>query len=177
MSEAMIGEIRMFAGNFAPQGWALCEGQILSSAEHSNLFMILGPRYGGDGLNTFALPDLRGRSPIHAGRGPSLDYYQVGDAGGSEENMLSIEQLPSHNHNVSLKAASSNSNTPNPDGAMLAVNRETPAYFEGNTKPVEMNEASIHSDNVGGYQAVNNLSPYLAVSFIIALEGSYPSRS
>jgi len=177
MSEAMIGEIRMFAGNFAPRGWALCEGQILSSTEHPTLFSILQSLYGGDGLNTFALPDLRGRSPIHAGHGPSLDNYQLGDAGGSEENRLNIEQLPNHNHNVSLKAASSNSNTSKPNGAMLAVNRETPAYFEGNTKPVEMNEASIHSDNVGGYQAVNNLSPYLAVNFIIALEGSYPLRN
>jgi len=174
--EPMIGEIRMFAGNFAPRGWALCDGQLLSIAEYSALFSILGTTYGGDGRTTFALPDLRGRVPIHPGQGPGLSSRRLGEKGGVEAVTLTVNQIPSHTHSAVAYADSSVGSTDKPDAAVPARNAgSTPEYGQvGNTT---LNQDAIVIGNTGGNQPHENMQPYLAVNYIIALVGIFPSRN
>jgi microcystin-dependent protein len=152
----------LFGGNFAPRGWALCDGQLLSISSHSALFSILGTTYGGDGVSTFGLPDLRGRVPVHAGQGPGLTPASLGHKSGTETVTLTTAQMPSHHH-----------------GVVAAVGPVVP----GEQKYVENQEASSsvvvpdRTDDVGGSQPHNNMQPYGVVNFCIALEGVYPSRS
>lgn len=165
--EPFIGQIIMFGGNFAPRGWALCDGQLLSIASNTALFSILGTTYGGDGRTTFGLPDLRGRFPMHAGNGPGLTSRRLGEAGGTETNTLNVNQLPSHNHPIATKEEG---NTDNPVGAYVAGDG-TNAFADstdGNLNP---------TGNTGGNQSVNNIPPYRTVNYIIALVGIFPSRS
>lgn len=169
--EPYIGEITLFAGNFAPRGWMFCDGQVLPISSNQALFSILGTTYGGDGRTTFSLPYLRGRTPINAGSGPGLSSYRIGDKGGMEMVTLTTAQMPAHTHGLS--ANTGYGNTPNPDGAVSAKTT-SPAYKTGASNTT-MNNAAIGYE--GGGQAHENRPPYLAVHYIIAVEGIYPSRS
>jgi len=173
MSEPFVGEIRMFAGNFAPRGWALCDGQLLTVAQNDALFSLFGTIYGGDGRTTFALPDLRGRIPIHAGSGPGLTIRNLGAKGGAEEVTMATSQLPSHDHG-SLHGSSSIGTTSSPAGNLLARSTTFDVYV--NEEPV-VGLAPAAIANSGGGQSHSNLQPYLCVNFIVALVGIYPSRN
>ena len=167
--EPFIGEIIMFGGNFAPRGWALCDGQLLPIAQNSALFSILGTTYGGDGRTTFGLPDLRGRVAMHAGSGPGLTPRQLGAKGGEETVTLSVNQIPSHDH--TLNASSAESNQKNAADGVLA---KAGIYQTGNPDEV-MDRQSI--GNTGANQAHDNVQPFQTVNYIIALTGTYPSRN
>ena len=169
--EPFIGQIIMFGGNFAPRGWALCDGSLLSIAQWSALFSILGTSYGGDGRTTFGLPDLRGRVPMHAGNGPGLTSRRLGDKSGNETNTLSIAQIPPHQHNVSLPAKEE-ANTEVPTNNFIAG-----AGFDGFGTTSDVTMGALPQQNVGGGQPVNNIQPFQCVNFIIALQGIFPSRS
>jgi len=167
-----IAEIIMFGGNFAPRGWALCDGQLLPISQYSALFSILGTTYGGDGRTTFALPDLRGRVPIHPGHGPGLSDYRLGQKSGAETVTLTVAQMPSHNHTMGISEEDGNSNEAN--GNLLATATAGLMYHNGNADGT-LNANSIR--NTGGGQSHTNIQPYLCVNFIIALQGVFPSRS
>ncbi len=169
--EGFIGQIILFAGNFAPRTWAFCEGQLLLIAQNSALFSILGTTYGGDGENTFALPDLRGRAAIAPGNGPGLTSYRLGEKTGSETINLTTANVPSHAHTTSVKAASEG-DTDNPSGSVVAGNGANSFSSVADT-----NLSSEDSGNTGGNQPVNNVQPVLAVHYIICLQGAFPSRS
>lgn len=171
MSEPFVGEVRMFAGNFAPRGWAFCDGQLLAVSQNDALFSLLGTIYGGDGRTTFGLPDLRGRIPIHPGTGPGLSPRRLGAKGGAEKVTLTVNQLPSHSHH--LQVSTNNGPEPNPQGNVLAGSTLVEAYAD--EQPL-VNMASSSITNVGGSQSHTNLMPYLCIHFIIALVGIYPSR-
>jgi microcystin-dependent protein len=172
MSESFVGEIRMFAGNFAPRGFALCDGQLLSVSQNDALFSLLGTIYGGDGRTTFGLPDLRGRIPIHAGTGPGLSPRRLGMKAGAENVTVSVNTLPSHNHGP-FKASGDTGDTASPAGKTTAV---APGDIYTEEDPdTNFNAASV--TNVGGSRSHTNLMPFLCINFIIALFGVYPSRS
>jgi len=165
MAQPYIGEIRMFAGNFAPAGWMFCEGQLLPISENEALFQLIGTTYGGNGETNFALPDLRGRIPIHQGNG-----FVLGETGGAEEITLTVNQIPAHSH--SLFASNSPAQESQPDGNLLG--RTTQGYGYSTEAPsVNMSPASISP--VGGSQPHTNFQPYLCVNFIISLFGIFPS--
>jgi microcystin-dependent protein len=170
MSQPYIGEIRMFGGNFAPAGWAFCDGSILSIAENEVLFQLIGTTYGGDGQSTFALPDLRGRLPVHQGTSP-FGTYTLAQMGGVESVTLNTNQIPSHNHSAGCN--SNPGNAANPAGAVPAQNTTALAYVATIPPQANMNAASI--GNTGGNQPHANLQPYLCVSFIISLFGIFPT--
>lgn len=173
MSEPFIGEIRMFGGNFAPVGWAFCHGQLLSIAENEALFFLIGTTYGGDGQSTFAVPDLRGRIPIHHGTGPGLSTHVIGEMAGAENSYLTVNQLPAHQHAAQGVATNAPADRRNPKGAKFAQPRE-PAYAApGAIVPLN----AIASGATGGNQPHENLQPFLCVSFIISLFGIFPSQS
>ena len=171
MSDPYIGEIRMFAGNFAPRGWASCDGQLLQVSQFDALFSLLGTIYGGDGRTTFGLPDLRGRIPVHAGSGPGLTNRPLGQKSGSERATIATAQLPSHNHPA--RATRENADTENPTGAHLAVPEES-LYRGLDSSVVAMAPSLVQ--NAGGGQTHANVQPFQCVYFIIALSGVYPSR-
>src|ERR1035437_3444096 len=168
MSNPYVGEIRMFPGNFAPQGWAICDGSILSIASNDTLFNLIGTTYGGDGQSTFALPDLRGRAPIHQGNG-----FVIGQAGGVEAVTLPINQLPVHNHvpQAAIGAAGNPANSP----AGNIWSGWTGGQFPTQALAVNMNAAAINTD--GGSQPHDNMVPVLAINFIISLFGVFPSQT
>jgi microcystin-dependent protein len=176
MSEAFIGEIRLFAGNFAPRGWQFCEGQILSISQNTALFSILGTTYGGNGTTTFALPDLRGRFPMQPGQGPGLTNRTLGEQGGSENVTLISSQMPAHNHSVGAHNAPGD--TFSPEGAVSA------SAVDASNQPLNIYSTTVTTTMgpqtvgvAGGSQPHNNMSPYLCLNFIIAIEGIFPSRS
>ncbi len=173
MADPFIGEIRMFAGTFAPQGWALCQGQLLAISENDALFSLLGTIYGGDGQTTFALPDLRGRIPIHYGSGPGLSAHPIGSKAGSEQVTLTVAQLPSHTHDPQ-NATNSAGTTPAPVGGVPAV---APVSAYGGPADTDLGAPVTSTAAAGNGQAHQNLMPYLCVNFIIALAGVYPSRT
>lgn len=172
MSEPFVGEVRMFAGNFAPRGWAFCDGQLLAVSQNDALFSLLGTIYGGDGRTTFGLPDLRGRLPIHAGSGPGLSPRQLGSRGGAEQVTLTTNQMPSHSHQFSANSANATDNTPSSTATTAKGVGFDPYIAENGTTP--MNSANISA--VGGSRSHTNLMPFLCVHFIMALVGIYPSR-
>lgn len=165
MAQPYIGEIRMFAGNFAPAGWMFCNGSLLPISENDTLFQLIGTTYGGDGENTFALPDLRSRVPIHQGNG-----FILAETGGVEEVTLTVAQLPAHTH--AMMATSSGANTSNPANAVLGTSSQISMYFAGAANS-NMNANAI--TDKGGSQPHSNLEPCLAISFIISLFGIFPS--
>lgn len=194
--DPFIGQIMMFGGNFAPRGWALCNGQLLSIAQNTALFSILGTTYGGDGRTTFALPDLRGRAPIHAGTGPGLSTRKLGQRSGVEDVVLNHLQMPSHSHimnvsglkgavNIPVNTGEGEEDESNPGAGVLANNgndrfasEATPnAKYGGQTLPVDVVVGSSTILPSGGSQPHTNMQPYLVVNYIIALEGVFPSRS
>ncbi|KAA3615342.1 MAG: phage tail protein [Calditrichaeota bacterium] len=173
--EPFIGEIKMFGGNFAPRGYAFCDGQLLPISQYSALFSILGTTYGGDGRTTFGLPDLRGRAPIHEGNGPGLSDRRLGQKGGQENVVLNITQIPSHTHTAQLNADSTVATSDKPESGLLARNAgSTPQY--GDTVNTALNSAAVKVSNTGGNGAHPNMQPFITINYIIALEGIYPSR-
>jgi microcystin-dependent protein len=174
MAEPFIGEIKMFAGNFAPRGWATCDGQLLAIAQNTALFALLGTTYGGDGRTTFGLPDLRGRLPLHAGNGPGLTSRTQGARSGSELVSINANQMPGHGHTP--RCTNQPGTTASPEGAIWAGVSHGTAYTDGPvTTTANANANAIGS--TGGAQAHPNLMPYLCVTFIIALVGIFPSRN
>ena len=171
MSEPFVGEIRMFAGNFAPRGWALCDGQLLAVSQNDALFSLLGTIYGGDGRTTFGLPDLRGRIPIHAGTGPGLSERRLGSKAGSERVTPTASQLPSHAH--VQRGTSDGAETTDPTGALYA-RLGTELLYRTDGTIAQMAAGSV--GNVGGNGQHDNLMPFLCINFIISLFGIYPSR-
>jgi microcystin-dependent protein len=170
MAQPYLGEIRLFAGNFAPQGWAFCDGSLLAIAANEALFDLIGTTYGGDGQNTFALPDLRGRLPVHAGTGAGTTF-QIGQSGGSEIVTLSTQQIPAHQHSLQASA--------NVGGASSPANN---VFAQGPAGGVEIytddNEVlpAGTTTNAGGGQPHENRQPLLTISFIISLAGIFPSQ-
>jgi microcystin-dependent protein len=165
MAQPYVGEVRMFAGNFAPAGWMFCEGQLLPVSENETLFQLIGTTYGGDGQSTFALPDLRGRLPVHQGNG-----FILAETGGAEEVTLTVNQIPAHTHPELASTGAPQSS--NPQSNVLA----TPVgnvYNGTNTNLVNMNAQAVTS--VGGSQPHTNFQPYLCINFIISLFGIFPS--
>jgi len=173
MSEPFLGEIRMFGFNFAPQGWAFCNGQLLPISQNTALFSLLGTTYGGDGQTTFALPDLQSRVPIHQGQGAGLSFYQLGQKAGVEQVSLSIGQLPAHSHSLSCQTAGGNAQTP--QGNFLAVDASGLTALYSTTENATMSASAI--GNTGQSQGHTNLQPYVTLNFCIALAGIFPSRS
>jgi len=168
MVQPYIGEIRMFAGNFAPAGWAFCAGQLIPISENDTMFNLIGTTYGGDGQSTFALPDLRGRVPLHVG-----GSYVLAETGGAETVTLTTQQIPSHNH---LLNATTSGASASPSNAIMAVPTgqvQGMMTYAAGPANVPMHPSSIQND--GGSQPHDNMQPYLCVSFIIALYGVYPS--
>ncbi len=170
--EPYIGQIQAFGFGFAPRGWAQCNGQLLSIAEYDALFSLLGTTFGGDGQTTFALPDLRGRSIVHPGSGPGLSPVQWGQKGGQETVTLTTNQLPSHNHAVSIAV---NIGSGEESISTKYIASHTSAFNEAPAQGAFL--AGVNQLNVGGNQPVNIRNPFLGMNFCIALEGIYPSRS
>lgn len=171
MSNPFLAQIIRFAGNFAIRGWALCAGQLLPISQNSALFSLLGTFYGGDGRTTFALPDLRGRVPMHWGNGAGLTPRSIGQRGGQQTVVLLQSEMPSHNHTVNPRY-SNNPVSMSPSGA-LASDIGLPVY--GTTPSGDMGQATV--SNAGGSQAHENRQPWLALEYEIALVGVYPSRN
>jgi len=170
VSEPFLGQIIMFAGTFAPNGWAKCDGQLLPISQHTALFSILGTTYGGDGEVTFALPDLRGRVPIHAGNGPGLPNHPLGQKSGNDVTTLSVANLPVHNHPISPAAMMGGGDETNPPGGYLSSATED-LYSDSHTATM----GEYPSGNTGSGQSFSNMPPYNTVNYIIALVGIYPS--
>lgn len=171
MAQPYVGEIRIFAGNFPPVGWMFCEGQLLPISENDVLFQLIGTTYGGDGQTTFALPDLRGRVPIHQGQGPGLSSSRIiGETGGAEEVTLTAQQIPQHRHAL---VAGGPGVADRPDGRVLATPPEVRPYVEDTSVPSSLAPQSVGSS--GGSQPHSNMQPYLCLDFIISLFGIYPS--
>lgn len=172
MSEPFVAEIRIFAGNFAPRGWAFCNGQLLPVSQNTALFSLIGTTYGGDGRSTTALPNLQGRGPMHPGRGPGLTARRLGERGGVETVTLTEAQMPNHRHTAHATTETGNTNEPQSNFLATALGRGANLY-KGSGAQVQMEPLR----STGGSQAHNNLQPYLTMNFIIALVGLYPSRS
>lgn len=173
MMEPFLGMIALFGFNFAPNGWAYCNGQLLSIQQNSALFSLLGTTYGGDGISSFGLPNLQGRVPVHFGQGAGLSSYQPGQTGGVENATLVAANIPAHNH--PLNAVSDSGNTASPEGSFLAnTGALDQEYSTGGTGAV-MNANVVGI--TGGNQPFSVLQPYLVVNYCISLQGIYPSRS
>ena len=172
MSEPFLAEIRMFAGNFAPRGWAFCNGQLLPISQNTALFSLVGTIYGGDGRTTLGLPNLQGRAPMHPGRGPGLTARRLGQRGGVETVTLTEAQMPQHTHTLRGQAAIANSN--DPADKVLSRPFGGGNLYGGATNLVDMAPQALTAK--GGSLAHNNLQPFLVLNFIIALVGLYPSR-
>jgi len=174
MSEPFLAEIRIFAGNFAPRGWAFCNGQLLPIAQNTGLFSLIGTTYGGDGRTTTALPNLQGRAPMHPGRGPGLTARRLGEKVGVETVTLSEAQIPSHSHTARVATVAPGTNPPNNTSAITRGAGGTPYQTDTTNNLVDM--ASETLSTTGGGQAHTNLQPFLVLNYIIALVGLYPSR-
>lgn len=168
----LIGEIRMFGGNFAPAGWMFCEGQLLPISENETLFQLIGTTYGGDGQSTFALPDLRGRVPIHQGTGAGITF-QLGEQAGVESVTLTTQQTPIHTHGL-LCAASGGIPNSNPAGGFWAASDATQYSTIPGANQMGNAQNPLISDIAGGSQPHDNFMPYLCISFIISLFGVFP---
>ena len=190
--EPFLSLIVLWAPNFAPRGWAFCNGAILSIAQNTALFSLLGTTYGGNGQTTFALPDFRGRVPVGVGQGPGLSNYDLGQVGGSENTTLTINQMPSHTHGLALTVTISASNAgatsnvatvsgTNTLGALADPSTGNPILGYNNQPPnVALNTGAVIGGTIqpaGGSQPFSLMQPYLAINYIIALEGIFPSRS
>jgi microcystin-dependent protein len=171
MSDAFLGEIRMFGFNFAPRGWAMCNGQVLAISQNTALFSLLGTQYGGNGVNTFALPDLQSRVAVHQGQGPGLSPYVMGESIGAETVALTQNQMPPHVHSVLANGAPGTATRPN--DAVLA--RAGSSNYAPAPDGTAMNAGMIGS--TGGGQPLGVLQPLLTVNFCIALQGIFPSRN
>jgi microcystin-dependent protein len=172
-AQPYVGEIRMFAGNFAPNGWMFCEGQTLPISENEVLFQLVGTTYGGDGEQTFNLPNLASRVPIHMGTGPDGTTYQIGEMAGTEQETLMVQQIPSHTHPLVASSAPGSNTTP--VGNVLATTSGgISLYYEGEVG-AQMNSQAIIP--AGGSQPHENTQPFLCINFIISLFGIFPSQT
>lgn len=179
--DPILGTIIIFAGNFPPRGWAFCDGSLISIAQNSALFAILGTTYGGDGRTTFGLPDLRGRAPIHAGQGPGLSNYTEGEMGGSQSVSLQVANLPAHNHPATATAQVQVSElSASSDEATNHFLANTASNFYATVGSPGQNLGGVSAaatvGNTGGNVPVSVMQPYLAINYIIAMEGIFPSR-
>lgn len=176
MADPFVAEIRVFPFNFAPKGWALCDGQLMPISQNTALFSLLGTTYGGNGKSNFALPDLQGRAPMHPGQGPGLSLHDLGETGGSETVTLLESEIPAHAHAIfaSTNAADERGGTKQPAGAMPGVQQGSNQLYTAIT-PTAFNNQALAS--AGGDQPHNNLMPYLTFNFCIALQGVFPPRS
>jgi len=172
--DPFVAEIRIFAFNFAPKGWAFCDGQILPLSQNTALFSLLGTTYGGDGKSNFALPNLQGAAPMHPGQGPGLSLYDLGESGGSDTITLLESEIPAHSHN--LVANSLIGNTHDPTNNALSRSGGGFAYQSNSTQNLVAMAGQAISP-AGGDQPHNNLQPYLTLNFCIALQGVFPPRS
>ncbi len=172
MADPFVAEIRIFPFNFAPKGWAFCDGQLLPLSQNTALFSLLGTTYGGNGKSNFALPDMQGRAPMHPGQGPGLSLHDLGETGGSDTVALLESEIPSHSH--SFKTLASVGDDPSP--AQNTLSRATGHYqTTTNQNLVSMADSAIAA--AGGDQPHNNLMPYLTFNFCIALQGVFPPRT
>ncbi|MCC7245251.1 MAG: phage tail protein [Saprospiraceae bacterium] len=179
MDESYIGEIRYFAGNFAPLGWMFCEGQTLNIASNAALFNLIGITYGGDGKNTFNLPDLRARAAVGAGKGPNTSNYDLGNTAGVQEVQLTSVQIPKHIHTAMMFASSKAPSQNAPGGKLLGRGSRTaamPTIYAADSNPLEkMDKRVLMLDLVGNSYPHNNMQPFMACNFIICLIGEYPT--
>lgn len=175
MSDPFVGEIKMFAGNFAPRGWAFCDGQLLAVSQNDALFSLFGTIYGGDGRTTFGLPDLRGRIPLHQGQGPGLSSRKIGNKSGQEDVTLTTNQLPSHTH--TMKASNSSGERATPSGSVLSRSNVVNIYRSSPAAATIVDMSAQAVSNTGGSQHHSNLMPFLCIHYIVALFGIYPSRN
>lgn len=173
MSDQYVGEIRMFGGNYAPEGWLPCDGRLLSISEYDVLYTLIGTTYGGDGVSTFAVPDLRGRVPINDGQGPGLSYYAIGQAGGVNEVSLTSAEYPSHVHVA--QASKATGAQPTSEGGLPAASSSI-ALYKADVPGATLNGAAVGMSQ-GGAQPHENRQPFLAVNFIIAHDGFFPPHS
>lgn len=176
MADPFVAEIRIFPFNFAPRGWAFCNGQLLPLSQNTALFSLLGTTYGGDGQSTFALPDLQGRAAMFNGQGPGLSLHDLGETGGVDNVTLLVTEMPAHTHVVNAKVAGGTASPANfvwgtSSAAKVAANFYAPAA----ASPVNMNPLALSVS--GGGQPHNNLMPFLTLNFCIALQGVFPPRS
>ena len=180
MSQPYVGQIIMFAGNFAISGWAFCAGQLMPISENDTLFNLIGTTYGGDGQSTFALPDLRSRIPIHMGQGSGLSNYQLAQTGGAETVTLSLNQIPVHNHPVPVVVANAGNSQANPGPSVVLADAQVGGpnipnpwapYDSGNQATLKAGTLAVSGSN----QPHENLMPYLTINYIISLFGVYPS--
>jgi microcystin-dependent protein len=173
MSDPYVGEIRMFGGSFAPVGWAMCQGQLMAISQNDTLFNLIGTTYGGDGQETFGLPNLAGRAPLHQGQGPGISQtYTIGEAAGVESVTLTTQQMPQHAH--ALIASQDSADQITGANGILATPVQLSTYFTASPDSA-LNPATVQP--VGGNQPHENLQPYLVISFIISLYGIYPTQS
>ncbi|MFE5322760.1 phage tail protein [Paenibacillus sp. NPDC056579] len=173
MSDPFLAEIRMFAGNFAPKGWALCNGQLMPISQNTALFSLLGVNYGGDGKTTFGLPNLMDKVPMHPGQGPGLTPRALGESGGDKDVTLLNSEMPSHNHQVNYGIPSDS------NGVQGSIWANTPGRLTGQAYGAMSKQVAMRADAIlisGGSQPHNNMQPYLKVTFIIALQGIFPPR-
>jgi microcystin-dependent protein len=176
MADPFVAEIRIFPFNFAPKGWAWCNGQILPLSQNTALFSLLGTTYGGDGKSTFALPDMQGNAPIHAGQGPGLSLYDLGEMGGSQTVTLLTSEIPAHAHSLRCQSQDP-ADQPAPSPARtFAASQNANAYGPSNGTPIVQMAFQALSP-AGGDQPHNNLMPYLTLYFNIALQGVFPPRT
>ncbi|MFA6116972.1 MAG: tail fiber protein [Sphingomonas sp.] len=178
MSNPFLGEIRMFAGNFAPRGFALCAGQLMSIAQNDALYALIGTTYGGDGQVTFGLPDMRGRLPINQGQGPSLSNYVIGQMAGTESVTLTVQQMPAHSHLLSATTATGSQPAPTNTSFTATLLGTAELYAVPGANPLKQGALNTNSISaLGGNQPHENRMPALVINFIIALEGVFPSRN
>jgi microcystin-dependent protein len=173
MADPFVAEIRIFPFNFAPKGWAWCNGQLLPISQNTALFSLLGTTYGGDGKSTFALPNLEGSAPMHPGQGPGLSLHDLGETGGSETVSLLESEIPSHTHTLMASTSTANQPGPNQNNSLARVQGATP--YGPATNLVMMAPQALAP--AGGDQPHNNMMPYLTLYFCIALQGVFPPRS
>jgi microcystin-dependent protein len=171
--EGVIGEIIMFAGNFAPKQWAFCMGQTISIASNTALFSILGTTYGGNGTTTFMLPNFQSRMPVGAGSGPGLASYSLGQMGGTETITLNSAQMPQHSHTVTLNCSSEKATLTTPVGNFPAVTEENPGYISSNNTHM----GTFSTGNNGSSQPFSIIPPVLGINFVICQYGVYPARN
>ena len=168
MSEPFLGQISIVGFNFAPRGWAHCNGQLLPISQNTALFAILGTTYGGDGQTTFALPNLQDRAPMGTGQGPGLTPRVLGETGGGATHTLTLNEIPAHTHTQAVHTSTANTGTPS---ASVSAAQTASAAYGAASNLVAMNDVA------GGNQAHNNTQPYLGIYFVIAMQGIFPSRS
>lgn len=177
MSEPFLAEVRIVAFNFAPRGWAFCDGQILPINQNQSLYSLLGTTYGGDGRTSFALPDLRGRTPIHVGASNGTRHSE-GQKSGEETHTLTADEMPEHNHVLQATNEAANSGLPSETSMLAEASTSAgPIYSDGSAASLNTSLSPQSILHVGGGQAHNNMQPFLAINFCIALQGLFPSRN